>query len=172
MKRLRLDFAAPTAAWGRRLGLLAALALLAASAMEYAEAHRELERLQADIAAVDSEASRAPVPTPPPERAEAQVQAINSAIAQLNVPWEKIFRLVEAAESKDVALLALEPDGKKHALLLQAEARTAEQMLAYVEVLRQLPEVDAAYLLKHELREQDPNHPYRYSVELRWREAL
>ena len=45
-------------------------------------------------------------------------------------------------------------------------------MIAFAERLKRTPMFEEAVLAKHEIREQDPNRPYRFTVELRWREGV
>lgn len=106
-----------------------------------------------------------PVFTLPPD----QVKAINKAIDALNFPWNDLFGKVESLRSRDVALLALEPDGATQTVRMVAEARDAASMLAFVERLGAQGAFGSGVLLvKHELNSQDPDRPYRFEVIARW----
>ena len=155
--------------------LIVAIVLIAVSVWRHVAATRELERIEADIASATSAAERrraARTARPPPAIAEPKVQAINNTIARLNVPWNDLFAAFEAVRSKDVALLALLPDPRRRVLVVQAETPTAQAMIDFVDRVRGLPAFDEAVLVKHERREQDPGQPYRFAVEVHWKEGL
>ncbi|MBI1891578.1 MAG: hypothetical protein HYS18_13080 [Burkholderiales bacterium] len=99
---------------------------------------------------------------------ESQANAINAAIAQLNLPWRDLFDAIEAATPADIALLAVEPDAKKHLLRGTAEAKSSEEMIAYIEQLKKQTLFTSVLLTRHEINEQDPNKPMRFQFEAEW----
>jgi hypothetical protein len=149
------------------VGVLAA----AASAWQYTAAARELERVEAQIGAArgSAERRRTPPTAVAPPIAVQKIDAINDAIARLNIPWNALFGVFEADAAMDVALLALQPEARKRTLVVRAEAANPRAMIAFVERLRAAPAFEDAVLVKHERREQDAGQPYRFSVEVRWR---
>ena len=160
--------------WLGRGALAAGLLVFGASLWNYASTRNEYERLDAEIRAMaPSGAQRRamPVARKAPPITEGRILAINGVIGQMNLPWAQLFDAFEANKPPTVALIAFEPDGKKRTIVVQAESRIAEDMLAFVDRLRRVPFFEEAYLTKHELRDQDPNRPYRFSLELRWRET-
>ena len=102
---------------------------------------------------------------------EGLANAVNNAIAQLNVPWRDVLDAVEGATPANVGLLALEPDARRHVVRGMAEARTSGDMIAYVEALKKQDIFDSVVLTKHEVNDLDPNKPLRFQFEARWREA-
>lgn len=179
MRRMQIDFAPP--GWRRAVFRLHPAALLAAAlglglclgagwtAWEMAQQRQAREaRLQA-IQRQAAALSRAPAPVAAVTIPEAQAQAVNAAILQLNLPWNDLQDAVAAATPRTVALLALEPDARKQLLKLTAEARNADEMVGYIEALKQQEFFSAAALLRHEINEQDPNRPIRFQVEVQWR---
>lgn len=102
---------------------------------------------------------------------EAQANAVNAAIAQLNLPWRDLFDALETATPASIALLSVEPDAKKHLLKGTAEAKTGEEMIAYIEQLKKVALFADARLTKHEINDQDPNKPLRFQFEAEWTEA-
>lgn len=127
----------------------------------------ELQRLQTELA-------KRTAPRPAPKRMvipDAQAAAVNSAIAQLNLPWRDVFDAVESATPASIALLALEPDAKKHLVRGLAEAKSSDGMIAYIEQLKQQAFFGAVILTRHEINEQDPNQPIRFQFEAQWTEA-
>lgn len=126
-----------------------------------------VERAQLQLAQRDAQQAAAPaVPI-----SEAQAAAINAAVAQLNVPWRDLFDALEAATPQSIALLAIEPDARKKRLRGSAEAKTNDDMVAYIEQLKRQPILTRVMLTRHERNEQDPNKPYRFEFECQWTEG-
>jgi Tfp pilus assembly protein PilN len=181
MKRLRIDFAPQSArtalarmhplAW---LAVAAALGAGAHAAIVYTDVARqrqgaadELRRVQsrsAAQAAASQPKPKAPIP-------EQQAHAVNAAIAQLNLPWRDVLDAVESATPATIALVALEPDAKKHIVKGTAEAKTGDAMIAYIEELKRQPFFRFVVLTKHEINAQDPNRPLRFQFEAQWGEG-
>lgn len=181
MKRVRLDFArpglrralflAPPGVWGPLFAALVVCGVALLHALDYREAREEVDALQAAVRA------RAAAPPAQPAQStlqrtaapgEQQAAAVNAAIMQLNLPWRALHDAVRAATPATVALLALEPDARKRVLRITAEARNSDDMIAYVEKLREQDLFGAATLVRHEIGEQDPNRPLRFQVDAEW----
>jgi Tfp pilus assembly protein PilN len=112
--------------------------------------------------------------TPPPKKAqipEAQANAINAAIQQLNLPWTDFFDAIEDATPESIALLSLEPDAKKHIIKGIAESKTSGGMIDYIEQLKKQPFFANVVLTKHEVNELDANKPLRFQFEAQWQES-
>jgi Tfp pilus assembly protein PilN len=99
---------------------------------------------------------------------DAQAVAVNGAIAQLNLPWRDMLDAVEAATPKTIALLTLDPDAKRSVVRGMAEAKTSDDMIAYIEQLKKQAFFSSVLLTKHETNEQDPNKPLRFEFEAQW----
>jgi Tfp pilus assembly protein PilN len=179
MKRIRIDFAppgvrrtlyrTPRKAWAL---LLLALGICGPAAL-YANAYLDEQRAyEAELAARDVRVA-APrvvqVALRPPVATEAQAAAVNAAILQLNLPWRGLHDAVKAATPPSVALLALEPDARRRTLRITAEARSSDDMLAYVERMQGLDWFAGVALTRHEINEQDPNRPIRFQLDAQWR---
>lgn len=102
---------------------------------------------------------------------EAQAGAVNNAVAQLNLPWRDVLDAMENATPPTIALLALEPNAKKHLVKGVAEAKSSDGMISYIEQLKQQTFFDTVILTRHEINEQDPNKPIRFQFEAQWAEA-
>jgi len=136
------------------------------TAMRAGRAAADVERARKVLAArLPPEPARAALP-------ETRVVAINNAITQLNLPWAPLFESLENLQPRDVALLSLEPDGKKRLLRILAEAKQPDDMIAFVRLLREQPQFADAVLLKHEVNVQDPNRPIRFLVQAWWKASL
>jgi Tfp pilus assembly protein PilN len=98
----------------------------------------------------------------------AQAGAVNAAVLQLNLPWSALHDSVAAATPKNIALLALEPDARRRSMKISAEAKTSDEMIAYIELLKQQELFGAVSLLRHEINELDPNRPIRFQLDAQW----
>ena len=178
MKRVRIDFAAPSLrrtlfhttplAW-TLLG--AGLCLALALAWQGERYLAEERAFEAELAA---QARRAPV-VPAVQRAArapavsaAQANAVNAAIAQLNLPWRDLAAALADATPASIALLALEPDAKRRTLRISAEARNSDDMLAYITRLQAEEWFTSVVLMRHEVMQEDPNRPLRFQVSVQW----
>jgi Tfp pilus assembly protein PilN len=179
MKPVRIDFAAPglrrtlfhvpLVAWGM---FGAALALWVAAASAGWHHYKKLAAFEAQQSRARERASAPtarPVALRPQPLAPAQAAAVNAAILQLNLPWRALHDAVRSATPPSVALLALEPDAKKQTLRITAETRASEGMIDYLRSLREQEGFASVTLARHEINDQDPNHPIRFQVDAQWR---
>lgn len=143
--------------------LLAATLAATAAAYEYL-AVREEYRVQAAALAHVRRAS------PPAAGALSarQVEAMNKAIRQLNLPWPALFASIENVLNERVALLALEPDAVRRILRIEGEAKSSDDMIDFVGALRNEAAFTSARLVRHEINENDRNKPYRFVLEAQW----
>jgi Tfp pilus assembly protein PilN len=124
----------------------------------------QLQHLQERVAAISArpvEVARVAIP-------EAQASFVNGAILQLNLPWRELQDAVLAATPRSVALIAMEPDPRKRTLKITAETKTSDDMVAYVEALKEQESFSGVLLTRHEINEQDPNRPLRFQLEAIW----
>jgi Tfp pilus assembly protein PilN len=182
MKKARIDFAppglrramlrTPRGAWSLLLIALVLGLTALSTGVKYRQESAAVERLRARALARSAvpagAATAAPVRQPVPE---AQASAVNAAVMQLNLPWRALHDAVQAATPPTVALLALEPDAKKSALRITAEARNSDDMITYVEQLQAIDWFGPVSLVRHEVNEQDPNRPIRFQIDARWKAA-
>jgi len=179
MKRTHIDFAprslrrtlfrVPPRAYAFLFGTACLGFVLVSQVASYREEREQLEALQAAIAARATAARPLPVAaTPRFTVAPAQAQAVNDAVMQLNLPWRDLVEAVQAATPSNVALLALEPDAKRRSLRITAEAKSSDDMLAYVAKMEEQGWFGAVALVRHEIAEQEPNRPLRFQISAQW----
>jgi hypothetical protein len=178
MKRARIDFAPPSVArtihrtgpLGWSLAVLALALCTGAGALgwQMLERQRVLDGRLATLRA-NSVAPAAAVPaSPPPQVGEAQAAAVNAAVLQLNLPWRALHDAIGAATPATIALLSLEPDSRRRSIKITAEAKNSDDMIAYIEQLKQQELFGAVALLRHEISELDPNRPIRFQLDAQW----
>lgn len=85
------------------------------------------------------------------------------------MPWGELFVRLETNQSKGIALVALEADARKAEATLTVEARTAKDMLAWIEQLKGKAGFASVTLASHALQESDPQQPIRFVLRLVWR---
>jgi Tfp pilus assembly protein PilN len=178
MKRVAIDFAPPSLARTiHRTGALAwslmllALLLCAGAAFigwQTTQRQRVLDQQLAAVRArsaapviVVASAPAAPVGVP-------QAAAVNAAVMQLNLPWRALRDAIAEATPKNVALLALEPDPRRRSMKITAEAKSSDDMIGYIERLKQQELFGAVALIRHEINELDPNKPIRFQIDAQW----
>lgn len=180
MKTVRIDFAprglrralfrAPRTTWVLLWGAIVLAPTAVTSHIQYRERLQQHERRVARVAAATAAPVAAPAVVRPPLPA-AQVTAVNATVRQLNLPWRALHDAIQAATPATVALLALEPDAKKSSVRITAEAKSSDEMIAYVEQLRAVEWFSGVLLTRHEINEQDPNRPIRFQIDAQWRPA-
>ena len=165
---LELDYVArPSRAVSPGLALLAlSLALAGYLGARYAEARRELVRLDTEMSLV---AFERPTTTFPRERLEGETKAAEAVVRRLAAPWAALIGALEQASTRDVALLQLQPDADRRQLQLTAEARDTEAMFAYLENLEASHGLSEVHLVSHEVRTDGPQRPIRFSLQADFR---
>jgi hypothetical protein len=176
MRPLLLDHQAPGGEAMRRP--LAALLLLAMAANIGAGWYYVDLRAQRQVVEMRAaQASRRPHEaqdgaagaTTAAEALKAELARANDTVRALGLPWAEVFGAIEAANSDDVSLLALDPTPEKRMLKLHAEARNMEAVLAYLRALGGNPVFSAVNLQSHQVQQTDPLHPVRFVVLVEWR---
>ena len=178
MRALRIDFAPPSLArtWfhtSRAARVLTGVALiLAVAAGVQAWQLAEQRRIDAEQLARVTQRHAVPVVAAPQVAkvtvSLAQAAAVNAAVLQLNLPWRELQGAIGAATPASVALLALEPDARKHVVRITAETKGSDEMIAYVEALQQQAWFTAVALTHHETNDVDPNRPIRFQIDAQW----
>jgi hypothetical protein len=71
----------------------------------------------------------------------------------------------------DVALLSFHPDPEGRTVLIGGEARNLPSLLDFVSALEREPALRDAYLVKYEVKRDDPQRPLVFSITSSWIEA-
>jgi hypothetical protein len=90
------------------------------------------------------------------------------ALQRLSLRWNDLFAALESTRPGGVALLAIEPDPGKSVVKLTAEAKSAEDMLDYVERLQRAGGLADVALASHQVKPSDPLQPVRFVVLASW----
>ena len=178
MKAVRIDFAprslrrtiyrAGPLAWAL---LLIGVALCLAAAFLGWRLHQQQRQDSSELAAALTRAKvpvAVPVALAQPRIPEAQAAAVNAAVLQLNLPWRALHDAIGEATPATIGLLALEPDPRKRSIRITAEAKSSDDMIGYVELLKRQELFAGVTLTRHEINEQDPNRPIRFQLDAEW----
>lgn len=98
-----------------------------------------------------------------------ELRVAERAVEHLALPWDELFRQVEAASYERVALLAIEPDAHKRELSITGEALDYLAVLTYVARLGEHGMLSDVHLVRHEMREDVPQRPLQFTVAARWK---
>lgn len=173
MRALKLDFVRRPSPF-RWLGfffLAAAVATAAYLLDVYLKRSAELERWEEKYRSLQkAQRKQAPstVKTAELEHLQSELKAANRIIAHLALPWDALFREVEASVDDQVTLLTVEPDTEKRELRIVAEAKNLEAMLGYMNRVRAISLFKDAYVVSHQIQQQDPQKPLRFVVNSQW----
>jgi hypothetical protein len=167
MRSLRLDFLHPLPRphWAAWLLLVTGLAMAAWVGWQDRQVGQALDDALAAAPPVPRGAAR----RAPQVAAGEQREAVESAQAQLQVPWGDLFLRLEANRPKRIALVALEADARKTEATLTAEAKNARDMLAWIDELKDKAGFASVTLASHTLREDDPQQPIRFVLRVVWK---
>lgn len=173
-RALRLDFltSKPKSTSTGFVVLFASLAALAAVLVEYQAIGAETSVLETRIADFRRMVRR----ELPPIREAAmdskvlvqEIRQANVVLAQLNVPWDALFRALEGAAIDGVTLLAIQPDVGSGQVRISGEARTYDLALRYVAKLEQSERFASVFLTSHEVRASAPQRPVVFGLVADW----
>ena len=165
MRRLEFDFVRRRPQWPGWLVGAFGLALAFDAVTTYAQLDDELRR-RTDSAVAAS--VRPAAPEVLSEQAQREVDAARRLLLEMALPWDPLFRSIEGALGKDVALLAVEPDAARHSVQIIGEARSYLAVLNFVARLNQDPTLTRVHLLEHAVRKEAPEQPLRFTLMASW----
>jgi len=174
---IALDFARPASPSARiaPVLLVIGIAALAAAGLHYRGVAAGLAQREAGLAQ-QRELARRALPAlaadaaATPEARE-QIRKANEVLAQINVPWGELFSAIEAAQEKDIALLAIRPDARARSVSIAGQAQDMTDVLAYMARLEAGGRLREVLLTGHEIRLQEPAQPTQFALDARWVEG-
>lgn len=167
MRALDLDFVRRRPTWPAWLLLGAGAVLLGDAVLDTLRLHDEIGHWERRRGA-----SSAPAPAPKEavnEQTRRELGVARQALQELALPWEPLFRSIEASIGKDTALLAIEPDAGKRALRISGEARSYPAILGFMVRLEQAQVLSGVHLISHQLREDVAERPLQFTLVAGWR---
>lgn len=96
------------------------------------------------------------------------VLAARKLLDASKLPWDSLFTALEAADGKDVALLAVTPDPQRRQVKIHAEARNLDAMLAFQRQLQRSTGLAQVVLADHTVMKDLPFTPVRFHILALW----
>ena len=173
MRALDLDFRSSgrQANWVGIALLAVGLAGAIAAAGQYSQLADEFAQAEASVRESGITARRQTAAVRPGgdvQKVALEVKRASEVAFALRLPWNDLFKSVEAANTPNVALLSIESDTGKRQVKISGEAKDLESMLDYVRFLGAQPKLANVYLQSHHLQQQDPQHPVRFVLGADW----
>ena len=166
MQRIELDFVRrrPASRWAGRVLLAVALGAAGEMGFTYVQLERSVESNEAVVARAQ--------PRKPVHGVSAdEVAAARETVDRLALPWTRLFGALEAAANEHVALLAIEPDTKSGTVTISGDSKDYLSALTYVLNLSRADALSHVQLVRHEVKQNDPQHPVSFSVSAAWNEV-
>ena len=167
MKKLEINFVGRGARspWAGRVLLAVALALSLEAGVSYKDVRASLELNNAKIAA--ARPRTAPVAKVSPE----ETAVVRETVDRLGLPWNNLFAALESAASEKVALLGIEPDPKSGTVVISGDSKDYLAALSYVLNLSQAQALSHVQLVRHEVKQNDPQGTVSFAVSAAWSEG-
>ncbi len=175
MIKLRLDYQKITPfPWIGVCLSAAVLAVLVLLAMYFVNLRNQVDELDVYIqrSAVKKSTHLSGSPTSEKGRTEQtlEVKNANEVLHHLSVPWDVLFKAVESSGGSKITLLSLEPDFEKKQVKISGEANNYETVMGYLTQLGQQDVFESVYLQNHDVRQDDPDRPVRFTLLASWRD--
>ncbi len=173
--RLALDFAGPQRALrqtSRTLGwvlLAAGLIGLSVSINAYRTELAGIEAISSRVERLRARQAQSLASKPLAPAVQAGLRQAGLVAGQLAVPWDSLWRAVEASRSDDIALLSVALDPARGEIGLAGEARTFPALSAFAKALAEHGEFDRVTLNQHKLSDGAPPVIVRFELRLVWR---
>jgi len=119
------------------------------------------------VARAASSNARKPAQRVSPE----EVAAARETVDRLALPWSKLFAALEGAANEHVALLAIEPDTKSGTVTISGDSKDYLSALTYVLNLSRNDALSHVQLVRHEVKQNDPQRPVSFSISAAWNEV-
>lgn len=171
MRRLDLNFQQPpdqprkTAGW---ILLLIGVALLIEVSVSYDRLQSDRTRMKDEIVASKINLDTSRIEADTPQYADKDYVAAQQIIARLSMPWDAFFNGLDSVKSENIAILVIEPEIKTGLLTLQGEAKDYLAVLTLIAQLRLTKPFSNVFLLHHEIKQSDPQHPVSFTLTMHW----
>lgn len=166
MQRIELDFIrrAPRSRWAGRVLLAVSLGIAGDMAFTYAQLETAVKANEALVAHAQP---RKALPNASPE----ELALARDTVERLGLPWTKLFAALESAANDQVALLAIEPDTKTGTVKISGDSKDYLAALGYVLNLSESEALSNVQLVRHEVKQNDPQRPVAFSISAAWNEV-
>ena len=162
---------APQLTRSAALLLLAGLAGMGAASYQCWQQREALTATRHSLQAAEQRLStaRGASNATPPALPAAQIKAVNEAVRRLNVPWSEIAQGIEEIRVPDTALLSIEPNARTGRMMVLAEAKNSDAMLALYQRALNDSQFADANLRKLEPNDKEALPVLRFMLDARWK---
>lgn len=94
---------------------------------------------------------------------------MDAAIKEIALPWSALFKSLESVNSREVKLLALQPNAKQRTLHITAVALDTDSMMRYVDELAQQKILKEVILQSQEPTDIGGQKAIRFEIGASWR---
>ena len=166
MQRIELDFVRrrPASRWAGHVLLAVALGMAGDLALTYVQLQRDVRSNEALLARAQPAKRVQPV-------SKEEIALAKDTVERLALPWPKLFAALEEAASDQVALLAIEPDTKSGTVTISGDSKDYLAALTYVLNLSRADTLSHVQLVRHEVKQNDPQRPVAFSIQAAWKES-
>lgn len=173
MRRLEMDYQksverpSKTAGW---LLLLIGIALLIEMGMSYDRLHNDKEATSREIrtAKIHMDMPQKQKESTGYKFTDKDFAEARQIVNRLSNPWDELLAGLESVNNENVAILSIEPDMQTRLLRIEGEAKDYAAALTLVAQLRTTKPFSDVFLLRHEIKRDDPQHPVGFTLSLRW----
>jgi hypothetical protein len=111
---------------------------------------------------------KTPLPIVKSEISPEQIRQIQTTVEALTLPWNELLQGIEKSDMQDIALLSLEPNGKKQQVTISGEAKNLQTALSYIQKLEAQPILEKVYLQKYNIDEANLFKPVKFTLIAQW----
>ena len=168
MNTLSLNHAAMVRIWTTSNVLLASGLLFLLIVFIYIhQLSNETKQLNAELQKLELQQKYVNRPKPA-IKDKAPDKAIETVIEEILLPWNSLFKALEAANYEGVQMLAIEPNPKSHLVRIRAVALDTESMMRYLNNLNAQKNLGKVRLISHELVEMNGQSAIELVAETIW----
>lgn len=169
MKALWLDYQQSPPGWQwPGMALLAAALVATGALLTHNAALQDAIALKEDgISKLQRRIDRAQLNVAPESRGPAPGEALAQKLALVSADrWEGLFSDLEDAADETVTLLAITPD--KQTVVIEGEAKTLADAVAYAERLKEADVLKSPQLSEFAVAKSHPQKPVRFLLTVQW----
>lgn len=99
---------------------------------------------------------------------EKDFEDAEKVFGRLATPWDAFFTGLESIRNPNIAIRSIQPDVQTGILQIEGEAKDYASVLTLIAQLRVTKPFSEVFLLRHEVKRDDPQHPVMFLVSSRW----
>jgi Tfp pilus assembly protein PilN len=113
-----------------------------------------------------------PVTSNKQESNENRIVEANQLLAELGVPWNRLFSSLEGTATPQITILKIKPEAAKGRLTISGEARNMSALLSYVRTLEALDTLRDVSIQEHEALANQSQKTVAFRLQAVWETQL